>query len=602
MILIFGGTTEGRQAARLFDVIEQPYFYSTKTETTQRVGGTVITGTMDANAIEEFCIKNSIMLIVDAAHPYAVELHQNIHDASIKCKIETLRFERPATVVSHSKYVRFFDDYASLEKALLESDFDKILALTGVQTIPKLRAVWENRQCCFRILDTPLSRGKVLNYGIPQHLVFPMAPDDKVEKIVILARETKAQVILSKESGPSGFIQSKVDAARMLNVPLWMVRRPSLPEFTYTVYSEKAFWQKFFELRKESLEEEGKLRSGYTTGSCATAAAKACFLTLFESSAPDRVTIGLPDGTEAAFPVFLETKAENLASFVVIKDAGDDPDVTHANEIGCQLKLKDTPGVVFKGGKGIGRVTLVGLQLPVGEPAINPVPRQMMTNLFEELSLNYEYDGGLEVTLFVPEGERLAVKTFNPRIGVVGGISVLGTSGRVHPFSNEAFMASVRHHVSVAKASGVQKVVLTSGKRSENIMRKEFPDLPDTAFIHFGNLVGETLQAVADADINEICLAVMFGKAVKLAEGKLNTHSKKARFNPTFLARIVRGCGYGESVSQTIESVKLANAVADIIPYSPEEPLYCAIKKKCERVCQDLLPEEIVFDFQLIVI
>jgi cobalt-precorrin-5B (C1)-methyltransferase len=600
MILLFGGTTEGRQAARLLDVIEQPYYYSTKTDTSQQIGGTVITGALDADAIAGFCMANSIRLIIDAAHPFAVELHQNIHDASIRGNITTLRFERAASDFLNNNHVRFFDDFVSLEEALLNSDFEDILALTGVQTIPKLRSVWESRQCYFRILDTQLSRQKAKEYGIPQHLFFPMAPDEDVEKIVALGQKTGARVLLCKESGSSGFFESKVKAAIRLNVPLWVVKRPSLPDFSNRVFSSKEFLQRFYQFRRELMVDKSALRRGYTTGTCLTAAAKACFPGLVTGVFPDEVSVMLPDGNEAVFPVFSGNITNEKASCVVIKDAGDDADVIHGHEIGCELNFSSQSGVKFLQGEGVGKVTLPGLQIPVGQPAINPVPRQMVTNLLEQLAQEYDLETGFEVRAFVPDGETLAAKTFNSRVGVEGGISIIGTSGRVIPFSSEAFLASIRPQLSVAMKTGCREVVLTSGKRSENLIRSEFPHLSNTAFVHFGNLIGDAVKLAIEEKAKRITLTLMFAKSTKLASGHLNTHSRACSFDPMFLANIARSCGCADCLADKIKSAKMANAISDVIPFEESNLFYQTIAKKCFEVCSQLVPKSVAFSFVML--
>lgn len=601
MILLFGGTTEGRQAARLLDVIGQDYYYSTKVEASQEVGGRLLVGPMNTNAMAKFCMENSIRLIINAAHPFAVDLHQNIYDATIRCNISTLRLERPVPDFSNNSQVHFFDDFASLEKALLASNYQRILALTGVQTIPKLRAVWESRQCWFRILDTRLSRQKANEYGIPKHMVVPMAPDEDVDKLVALAKKTGARVLLSKESGASGFIQSKMKAAALLKVPLWVVRRPSLPDFSYTVFSSKVFLQRFYQLRRELMQDKSDLRKGYTTGTCFTAAVKACFLGLVTGGVfPDEVSVMLPGGGSAVFPVFSANVIDAKASCVVVKDAGDDADVIHGHEIGCELNISPDQGVKFLQGEGVGKITLPGLSVPVGQPAINPVPRQMVTNLLEHLAEEYGLETGFEVRAFVPEGERLAAKTFNPRVGVEGGISIIGTSGRVIPFSSEAFLASIRPQLAVAMETGFREVVLTSGKRSENLIRSDFSHLPDTAFIHFGNLIGDTIRLAVEEGAEKITLALMFAKSTKLAAGNLDTHSKNCRFDPVFLTDIARNCGFTSDVIDKIESVKMANAVLDIIPPEVSPLFYQTIATKCFEVCKPLIPENIAFRFVML--
>jgi cobalt-precorrin-5B (C1)-methyltransferase len=373
-----------------------------------------------------------------------------------------------------------------------------------------------------------------------------------------------------------------------------------LPDFSYTVFSPKVFLQRFYQLRRELRQEKSALRKGFTTGTCLTAAVKACFRGLVTGVFPEEVSVVLPDGGDAAFPVFSANFSGAKASCVVIKDAGDDADVIHGHEIGCELNFSSQPGVKFLQGEGVGKVTLPGLSVPVGQPAINPVPRQMVTNLLESLAEEHGLETGFEVRAFVPEGERLVAKTFNPRVGVEGGISIIGTSGRVIPFSSEAFLASIRPQLAVAMETGFREVVLTSGKRGENLIRSDFSHLPDTAFVHFGNLIGDTIRLAVEEGAEKITLALMFAKSTKLASGHLNTHSKNCRFDPGFLAGIARSCGFTSDVIDKIESVKMANAVLDIIPPEVSPFFYQAIATKCFEVCKLLIPENIAFRFLML--
>ncbi len=200
----------------------------------------------------------------------------------------------------------------------------------------------------------------------------------------------------------------------------------------------------------------------------------------------------------------------------------------------------------------------------------------------------------------MPEGERLAAKTFNLRVGVVGGISIIGTSGRVIPFSSEAFLASIRPQLSVAMETGFREVVLTSGKRSENLIRSDFSHLPDTAFVHFGNLIGDTIRLAVEEGAEKITLALMFAKSTKLAAGNLNTHSKHCHFDPVFVADIARDCGLAPGLIGEIESVKMANAVLDIISPQVSAHFYQAIATKCFEVCKPLIPENVAFEFVML--
>jgi cobalt-precorrin-5B (C1)-methyltransferase len=345
---------------------------------------------------------------------------------------------------------------------------------------------------------------------------------------------------------------------------------------------------------------EGALRTGFTTGTCVTAAAKACVLALIERKFPQNVEVILPGGEKACFPVFEGELSKKSASCITIKDAGDDPDMTHAKEIGCKIELIEDGGITFCRGKGIGKVTLPGLEVAEGEPAINPVPRKMVSNMLHQVAKKYELECGFKVTPFVPEGDELAEQTFNPRIGVVGGISILGTSGKVIPYSNESFLETIKQQLGVVSGSSCSRVVLTSGKRSENYLVSIYPDLPSVAFVHFGNLIGESIKLAVERGMRQISLGIMFGKGIKLAEGHLNTHSKDTRFNPIFASQLAKECDYPDEIIQKIKKLTLANAISGLIPFSPEEPYYQLVAQKCYNHCRPLLKKKVSLSFYLL--
>nr|WP_319397498.1 cobalt-precorrin-5B (C(1))-methyltransferase CbiD [uncultured Carboxylicivirga sp.] len=594
-ILIFGGTTEGKKAAWLLDAIGESYIYSTKTNSNHTVKGKQVNGAMNSEDIVRFCTDYEIKMVIDAAHPFATELHQNILLATESMSIETIRFERTFADLSQNKKVRLFDCFEELSTAVCESQFNNILALTGTQTIDKLKAVWQQKNCIFRILPTQLSLDIALRSGIDQDKVIQGSPEKDVASFCKLMLHTKAELVLTKESGESGFFNEKLEAAKELGVPVWVVSKPTFEGYTYTVNSQKALQSLIYQLRRSILKEGTELKHGYTTGSCVTAAAKGAFLTLFDERPPQKVTIQIPKGEMVEFVTYCTLISPTEAVCSVIKNAGDDPDITHGEEVGCRISLQSKAGIQIKGGKGIGKVTLPGLAVPVGEAAINPVPRQMLTNILSYLKGEYEYDGGVLAEPFVTRGEELAEKTFNPRIGVIGGISILGTTGRVEPYSNEAFVASIKKQIQVAKALNCTSIVLTSGLRSENKMKTILPEQPQQAYIHFGNLVGDTLELCEQEGIEIAYIGLMIGKAIKLAEGHLNTHSKKVQFNADFASQLALKAGYSEQIIEQIKEFKLANAITGIIPLTNDEPFYKEVIALCKKHCKTRFKKEIQF-------
>ncbi|MDR2422247.1 MAG: cobalt-precorrin-5B (C(1))-methyltransferase CbiD [Deltaproteobacteria bacterium] len=263
------------------------------------------------------------------------------------------------------------------------------------------------------------------------------------------------------------------------------------------------------------------LKTGFSTGTAATAAALAAAIALKDGRIPDQVTVTLPKGGQIEIPIF-EGTIQKCVQTVVVKEAGDDPDVTNRAHVGVILAERGQ-GLAIAGGEGVGRITKPGLVLPPGEWAINPVPRRMLAeNLGPFLK-----ETGLAVTVFIRDGQALAEKTLNPRLGVVGGLSVLGTSGLVKPFSHGAYVATIDGALSVARAIGLTEAVLTTGGRSEAFARELRPDLPEEAFVQIADYFQAGLAKAAQKGFTAIGLAVFFGKAVKQAAGHGCTHAHK---------------------------------------------------------------------------
>jgi cobalt-precorrin-5B (C1)-methyltransferase len=281
-------------------------------------------------------------------------------------------------------------------------------------------------------------------------------------------------------------------------------------------------------------KDRKELRTGFSTGTAATAAAVAAAELLRDGRAPTSVEVRLPKGRSISVPVAEAAMREGAAVCVVVKDAGDDPDVTNRARIGASVRRSASPGIALAGGPGVGRVTKPGLALPPGEWAINPVPRSMIRdNLAPWLSGG---GVGLEVEIFIEGGETLALQTLNPRLGIVGGLSVLGTTGLVRPFSNAAYIATIDSALSIAKAAGLSECVLTTGGRSEGLGKAERPDLPEEAFVMIADFFAGGLKLAAKHGFSTVGLAVFFGKAVKQAAGHPYTHAHKTEMDLPALA------------------------------------------------------------------
>lgn len=579
MILILGGTTEGRTAVRVADEAGKSYFYSTKEEWQEIVckHGIRITGGMNTEEMKSFCHKNDIRLLVDAAHPFASQLHQTVAETSRALNLPVIRFERKYP--PRTQTIIWCEDYADAICRLEKAGVNHLLALTGVQTIGKLRPYWEKHTCWFRVLERNTSITLAQKQGFSkEHLVFYRAGESEA----LLIDKLHPQAILTKESGESGGFPEKVKAAQAAKIPVFAIKRPPLPQHFITVTGEHGLRKQI----EKVIPDFYPLRSGYTTGACATAASKAALMALILGEEQKTVSFQLPNGEEMTLPVDHTEIEKDSAACTVIKDAGDDPDVTHGASIVATVSFSNHPGIRFLQGEGVGRVTLPGLGLEIGGPAINLTPRQMMTKELSAL-----YDKGLDITISVPGGKELAQRTFNPKLGIVDGISIIGTSGIVRPFSSEAFVEAIRREVEVCVAVGSPRLIINSGAKSERFVKKEYPELPAQAFVHYGNFIGETLKIAADLKISFVTMGIMIGKAVKLAEGNLDTHSKKVVMNKDFLKQVALEAGCSFSAGSMIERITLARELWFSLSEEDRRRFFPCLLKHCSAHCAPLLPE-----------
>jgi len=278
-----------------------------------------------------------------------------------------------------------------------------------------------------------------------------------------------------------------------------------------------------------SEKPEGELRRGWTTGACATAAVKAAFAALRTGAFPDPVTIALPRGETPAFALAMTEAGPGWARAGIIKDAGDDPDVTHGCMVVATVR-EGGEGIRFRAGPGVGRVTRAGLPVPPGEPAINPVPRQMMRQAVEEL-------GGrdVDIEISIPGGEELAARTWNPRLGILGGLSILGTTGIVNPFSCAAWISSIHRGIDVARAMGLAHVAGSTGSTSEDAVRAHY-GLPLEAMLDMGDFAGGLLKYLRSHPVPRVTIGGGFAKICKLGQGALDLHSGRSQLDLAWLA------------------------------------------------------------------
>ena len=558
MILVFGGTTEGRKAVEVLEEGGSPYYYSTKTGEQDLTlhHGQRIDGALDAEAMQNFCREHDIRLMVDAAHPFAVQLHQTIAEVSDALKIPAIRYER--IFPERDASLEWLDDYNQVPH-----DIQTLLATTGVQSISKLKPLEaKGVKVYYRILNRESSIALAQKQGATMEQLCYFEDPKEVP--------VEADAILLKESGLSGGFQEKVDAAKAKGMRILVLKRPETPAAFRIVNGPYGLRRTVEKL----LPEFYPLHSGLTTGTCATAAAIAATTRLLKNEMPEEVPVVLPNGETIHVAV---SYGEDYAS--VFKDAGDDPDVTNGLEIRASVKPTDTFEIL--GGEGVGTFTLPGFDYPPGSPAINKAPREMIRQNLTAIT-----DDPLSITISVPEGETIAKRTFNPRLGIEGGISIIGVSGIVKPFSEEAFIDSIRKCMNVAKASGTSRVVINSGGKSERFVKALYPNLPQQAFVEYGNYIGETLKMAHELDIREITLGVMLGKAVKLAAGHLDTHSRKTTMDKAFLSEMLVEAG----IHIDISALTLARELWEKIPEQKIQDFASTIIRHCESYCKPLLP------------
>ena len=560
MILVFGGTTEGRKAVEVLEEGGSPYFYSTKTgeQDITLQHGVRIDGALDEAAMMHFCTEHGIRMIVDAAHPFAALLHQTIAKTASALSLPVVRFERIYPPCDPA--ITWIDDYTQIPR-----DIHSLLATTGVQSISKLKPLAADGISIFyRILNRPSSIALALKQGATQaQLCYYDDPNDI---------PVQADAILLKESGLSGGFTEKVEAAKACGMRVIAIKRPEQPKSFIVVdgpYGLRRMVEKL-------LPEFYPLHSGLTTGTCATAAAVAACIRLTSGEMPAEVPVMLPNGETIHVAV---SYGDDYAA--CIKEAGDDPDVTNGIEVRAQVTESDHFEIL--GGEGVGRFTLPGFDYPPGEAAINKAPREMIRQNLERLKME---DGRLKIVISVPQGAEIARRTFNPRLGIEGGISIIGVSGIVKPFSEEAFVDSIRKCMTVAKASQSARVVINSGGKSERFVKALYPELPQQAFVEYGNYIGETLKIAHELDIRSITLGVMIGKAVKLAAGHLDTHSKRATMDKAFISEMLHEAHCDIDISD----ITLAREIWERLSPEQQQDFADVIISHCAAYCQPLLP------------
>lgn len=559
MILVFGGTTEGRKTVKELEEAGKTYYYSTKTgeQKVDLCHGMAISGAMTQDKMATFCKEHDIQLIIDSAHPFAAHLHSTVAKVAEGLNIPAIRYER--IFPKRDNDIVWCDTYD--EAIDLVNNGSTVLATTGVQSISKMKRL-EEKGCkvFYHILDRPSSLAQAHAEGIPDNRLILSATQSFSPTM-----GDKGTIIL-KESGISGGFIEKVEKARKQGMRIIAIRRPATPDYFKTVNGEHGLRR----MVEQLLPDFYPLHSGLTTGTYATAAAIAAYRK--QSGA---MPVTLPNGET----IMVEAHYSDGYAYT-IKESGDDPDVTNGAEI--RAKVEPTDGeLTIIGGEGVGHFTLPGFDYPPEEAAINRVPREMIRR-----NLN---DAHVKVTISVVNGELLAQRTFNPRLGIMGGISIVGISGIIKPFSEEAFVDSIRKCVTVAAASGSSDIVISSGAKSERLVRQRFPTLPPQAFVEYGNYIGATISIAGELGISNIHLVMMIGKAVKLASGHLDTHSRRSTMDKGFIAQMTEEAGCQADTVKKVYSITLAKELWTLIPQDQHESFVKVLARHCLRVCTPLL-------------
>ncbi|MCH6588098.1 MAG: cobalt-precorrin-5B (C(1))-methyltransferase [Proteobacteria bacterium] len=347
---------------------------------------------------------------------------------------------------------------------------------------------------------------------------------------------------------------------------------------------------------------EGPLRRGWTTGACATAATRAAATALLTGAFPDPVTITLPRGERPAFALAREELGPEVALAGIVKDAGDDPDVTHGALVVVRVRRGAAgTGVTFKAGEGVGTATLPGLPIAVGEPAINPVPRKMMSETIAELAAAHGEAPDFEIEISIPGGERLAERTWNPRLGIRGGLSILGTTGVVVPYSCSAWIHSIHSGIDVARATALDHVAGCTGSTSERAVQEMY-GLPDVAMLDMGDFAGGLLKYLRRHPLPRLTLGGGFAKISKLAMGHLDLHSGRSQVDLDWLAGLLGELGAEAQLQDAVRGANTANQVLELARQAGL-PLADAVAQKARTTALDVLDGEtevevLIFDRQ----
>lgn len=355
-------------------------------------------------------------------------------------------------------------------------------------------------------------------------------------------------------------------------------------------------------------KKRGQLRTGFTTGTSASAATKAALQSLLTNRIVNEIHVTLPKGQKVKIPIAWTKIGDSQVTCAVIKNGGDDPDVTHGAEICSTVELTSNIGKIqIYGGEGVGKVTKPGLGLPIGGPAINPVPMKMIKDSVYDILTQYQdylESLGIKITITVPKGQELALKTDNPRLGIIGGISILGTTGIVLPYSTASFAASIRQSLDVGLALNADTFILTTGGRSEDFIKKLFDKLyPEHCYVQMGDFAGYSVKQCHNKGVKKVYVGGFIGKLTKIAMGVKQTHVRGSHVSMDFMAKLAKEAGAQDEIIKLIINANTARHVSEIIDSYSLTAFYDLICREAVKQLEgysgkDLSIEVIMFDFE----
>lgn len=677
-VLVFAGTTEGRKIAEWLDEHRIESYVSVATE----YGSTlleackyvhVMCGRMNVEEMEAFLVEKQIDVVVDATHPFAEVVTENIQSACKKCGTENIRclrsFDVSGEMSDHMKIVSSIPEAVSY----LEGTSGNILISTGSKELQEYTKLTDYKERCYaRVLSVKESVEKSIALGFEgKHLIAMQGPFSK-EMNTAMLRSVDASYFVTKESGKTGGFYEKLEAARACDVTLIVIGRPAeegesvgevceklqelvkqqknVKQQTSAKSQKSATQQKSAEVREAGNDRNShnhtqyvwkaqkQLRTGYTTGSCAAAAAKAAAHMLFTGEEIKEVSLVTPSGVKLYLEVHDIVKKEYAVYCAIRKDSGDDPDVTNGTTVYSLVSMPsakgetdplpdvsgvtsgsskdrspkepwgitECPNIVLKAGRGIGRVTKKGLEQWIGEPAINVVPRQMICGaVWEELKASeLADDHPVEIVIWIPEGETLASKTFNPRLGIEGGISVLGTSGIVEPMSEKALTDTIFLDMKMKREQGYDYCFVVPGNYGVDFLRESI-GYTEEKTVKCSNYIGEVIDDAVRLGMKGILLVGHIGKLVKIAAGIMNTHSKQADGRMEILAAHAAMAGARREVSERLmQCVTTVDALEVLKEEGLLESVMATIMERIEehltyRAGETLLIGAIVFSKEM---